>query len=91
MTRGTLGHDALLHRQRLMGWALSAGVLAITVGFFALMGTDAPIMRRAIFGRSITVANVAAVAIIAAFFLSIAIYGRLANLIDERLERATAP
>jgi len=75
--------ETLLRRQRTLGWSLSAGVFAITVGYFALMGSDAPIMRRPVWGRWVTVANVAAVAIIATFFVSITLYGRIAHRIDE--------
>jgi len=75
--------EVLLRRQRTLSWVLSASVFAVTVGFFALMGTNSSVMRRVVWGRGVTVANVAAAAIIVLFFVSIAVYGHLADRIDQ--------
>jgi uncharacterized membrane protein (DUF485 family) len=62
-------------------------MVTTTVGFFALMSIDAPILSRIAFGRAVTVANVAAVAIILTSLLCIAIFGWQARRIDAQLDR----
>jgi len=77
--------EQLLQRQRALGWSLSVLMLVVTTTFFALMSLDAPILSRVVFGRAVTLANVAAVAIILLSLLSIAIFGRQAQQIDTRM------
>lgn len=77
--------ERLLHRQRVLAWVLSIFTFALTVGFFALMGFDAPVLSRLIFGQSITAANVIAVGMIFVFLLSIAFFGWRAARVDEEL------
>lgn len=72
----------LRQRQRWLAWVLSALTFSVTVGFFALMGSDAPLLSRVAFGRSITMANTLAASIVVLLLVSIAIFGRLANRID---------
>ena len=79
--------ERLLQRQRALGWSLSFVMLLMTVGFFALMSLDAPILTRIAFGHAVTVAHVAAVAIILLSLLSIAIFGWQARRIDARLRQ----
>jgi uncharacterized membrane protein (DUF485 family) len=62
-------------------------MLTTTVGFFALMSIDAPILSRIAFGHAVTVANVAAVAVILMSLLSIAVFGWQARRIDAQLDR----
>jgi uncharacterized membrane protein (DUF485 family) len=64
---------------------LSVFTFALTVGFFALMGFDAPILSRIVFGHSITMANVIAAGMIFVFLLSIAFFGWRAARIDGDL------
>ena len=75
--------ERLLRRQRTLGWGLSIAIFVITVSFFGLMGTGASVMQRVVWGHSTTLANVAAVAFIMLLFLSIVVYGRLSDRIDE--------
>jgi uncharacterized membrane protein (DUF485 family) len=84
-TESELRLERLLRQQRVVAWLLSILILLLTVSFFALMQLDAPFLSRVAFGRSITVANVAALALIAVFLLSIAFFGRRASRIDEEL------
>ena len=79
--------ERLLRRQRVLAWSLSLLMLATTVGFFALMSLDAPILARIAFGRAVTVANVTAVALILMSLLCIAIFGWQARRIDTQLDR----
>jgi uncharacterized membrane protein (DUF485 family) len=79
--------ERLLRRQRVLAWSLSLLMVTTTVGFFALMSLDAPILSRIAFGRAVTVANVAAVAIILTSLLCIAIFGWQARRIDAQLDR----
>jgi hypothetical protein len=60
----------------------------MTVVFFAMMTLAAPLLSRVAFGRSITLANVAAAAIILVFLASIALFARQASRIDEQLRDA---
>ena len=77
--------EPLLRRQRTLAWLLSILTLTVTVGFFALMNLASAVMSRVVFGRWITVANVAAASIILLFLASIAWFGRQATEIDARL------
>lgn len=77
--------ERLLHRHRILAWSLAAVVFAMTLGFFALMGFDSPIVSRIAIGRSITLANVIAVGMILVFLLSIGIFGRSAARIDAKV------
>jgi uncharacterized membrane protein (DUF485 family) len=79
--------ERLLRRQRALAWSLSLLMLTTTVGFFALMSIDAPILAHIAFRRAVTVANVAAVAVILLALLSIAIFGWQARRIDAQLDR----
>jgi len=79
--------ERLLRRQRVLAWSLSLLMLTTTVGFFALMSLDAPTLSRIAFGRAVTVANVAAVALILTSLLCIAIFGWQARRIDAQLDR----
>ncbi len=72
----------LRRRQRVLAWLLSGLTFVVTVGFFALMGLDAPLLSQVAFGRSITMANTLAASIVVLLLLSIAIFGRRANRID---------
>ena len=80
--------EPLLRKQRILAWLLSILTLTITVGFFAMMNLASPLMSRVVFGRSITVANVAALSIILLFLASIALFGHRANQIDRHLRDA---
>jgi uncharacterized membrane protein (DUF485 family) len=77
--------EPLLRRRRALAWLLSILTVTITVGFFALMNLASAFMSRVVFGRWITVANVAAVSIILFFLASIALFARQAAEIDARL------
>jgi uncharacterized membrane protein (DUF485 family) len=79
--------ERLLWQQRVLAWSLSLLMLTTTVGFFALMSLDAPILSRIAFGRAVTASNVAAVAIILMSLLSIAIFGWQARRIDAQLDQ----
>ena len=74
--------ERLLRQQRALAWLLSIATLALTVTFFALMTLAAPLLKQVVIGRSITLANVAAVSIIGLFLLSIAVFGEHANRVD---------
>jgi uncharacterized membrane protein (DUF485 family) len=80
--------ERLLRRQRILAWLLSTLTLAMTVVFFAMMTLAAPLLSRVAFGRSITLANVAAAAIILVFLASIALFAWQASRIDEQLRDA---
>jgi len=80
--------ERLLRRQRVLGWLLSALTLTMTVGFFAMMTLAAPLLSRVAFGRSVTIANVAALTIILVFLASIALFGWQASRIDQQLSDA---
>jgi uncharacterized membrane protein (DUF485 family) len=73
---------SLQRHQRLLAWLLSVLVFAVTVGFFALMGLDAPLLSHVAFGRWITVANILAASIVVVLLLSIALFGYMASRID---------
>lgn len=75
--------ERMLRKQRLLAWILSILTFALTVGFFALMGFDAPILSRIVLGHSVTMANALALSIIVVFLLAIGLFGRRANRIDE--------
>jgi uncharacterized membrane protein (DUF485 family) len=77
--------ERLLDQQRVLAWLFSIVTLLLTVSFFALMQLDAPFLSHVAFGRSITVANIVAVGLIAVFLLSIAFFGRRASRIDQQL------
>ena len=77
--------ERLLRRHRILAWLLSICTFAMTVGFFALMGFDAPILSHVAFGRSITVANAMAACMIILFLVSIAWFGWRATRIDKQL------
>jgi uncharacterized membrane protein (DUF485 family) len=80
--------ERLLRRQRILAWLLSTLTLAMTVVFFAMMTLAAPLLSRVAFGSSITLANVAAAAIILVFLASIALFAWQASRIDEQLRDA---
>jgi uncharacterized membrane protein (DUF485 family) len=80
--------ELLLRRQRVLGWLLSALTLTMTVVFFAMMTLAAPLLSRVAFGRSVTIANVAALTIILVFLASIALFGWQASRIDQQLSDA---
>jgi uncharacterized membrane protein (DUF485 family) len=80
--------ERLLRRQRVLAWVLSTLTLTLTVVFFAMMTLAAPLLARVAFGRSITIANVAALAIIVVFLASIALFGWQAGKIDQQLSDA---
>jgi uncharacterized membrane protein (DUF485 family) len=75
--------DRLRRQQRVLAWRLSILTFGMTIGFFALMGFDAAALSRIALGRSVTVANMLAAAIILVFLLSIGLFGRRASRIDE--------
>jgi uncharacterized membrane protein (DUF485 family) len=76
--------EQLLRRQRVLSWILSISTLAITVAFFAAMTLTGPLLSRVVFGRSITLATVAAALIILLYLAAIAFFGRQADRIDEQ-------
>ena len=78
----------LLRRQRVLAWVLSTLTLTLTVVFFAMMTLAAPLLSRVAFGRSITIANAAALAIILVFLASIGLFGWQAGRIDQQLSDA---
>ena len=80
--------ERLLRRQRVLAWVLSTLTLTLTVGFFAMMTLAAPLLSRVAFGRSITIANAAALTIIVVFLASIALFGWQAGRIDQQLSDA---
>jgi uncharacterized membrane protein (DUF485 family) len=77
----------LLRRQRVLAWALSLVTLGLNVGFFALMGFDAPVLSRIAFGRAVSVANVLALAIVMVFLASIWLFGHQAARIDQLMSQ----
>jgi uncharacterized membrane protein (DUF485 family) len=83
--------ERLLHRQRMLAWVLSTLTLTLTVAFFAMMTLAAPLLSRVAFGRSVTIANAAALAIIVVFLASIALFGWQAGRIDQQLSDARKP
>ena len=78
----------LLRRQRVLAWVLSTLTLTLTVVFFAMMTLAAPLLSRVAFGRSITIANAAALVIILVFLGSIGLFGWQAGRIDQQLSDA---
>jgi uncharacterized membrane protein (DUF485 family) len=80
--------ELLLRRQRILAWLLSTLTLMMTVIFFAMMTLSAPLLSRVAFGRSITFANAAALAIILIFLASIALFAWQASRLDEQLRNA---
>jgi len=76
--------EQLLRRQRVLAWVLSIGTLAITVAFFAAMTLTGPLLSRVVFGRSITLATVAAATIVLLYLAAIAFFGRQADRIDAQ-------
>ena len=80
--------DRLLRRQRVLAWVLSTLTLIMTVVFFAMMTLAAPLLSRVAIGRSVTIANVAALTIILVFLASIALFGWQASRIDQQLSDA---
>ena len=80
--------ERLLRRQRVLAWLLSALTLTLTVAFFAMMTLAAPLLSRVAFGRSVTIANAAALVIILVFLASIALFGWQASRIDQQLSDA---
>jgi uncharacterized membrane protein (DUF485 family) len=69
----------------MLAWFLSILTFAATVGFFALMGLDAPFLSRVVYGRWITLANALAAVLIGLFLASIALFAWRAAHIDEQL------
>jgi len=82
--------ERLLRRQRKLAWLLSIGTFTLTVTFFGATTLAAPLLKQVVIGRSITLANVAAVSIIALFLVSIAVFGRYASRIDELRDARSA-
>ena len=80
--------ELLLRRQRILAWLLSTLTLMMTVIFFAMMTLSTPLLSRVAFGRSITFANAAALAIILIFLASIALFAWQASRLDEQLRNA---
>jgi uncharacterized membrane protein (DUF485 family) len=74
-----------LRGRQALAWLLSLLTLVLTVGFFASMTLAAPVLARVVFGRSITLANVLAVAIIGLFLLFISVFGIYATRVDRLL------
>ena len=81
----------LLRRQQVLAWVLSTVTLTLTVVFFAMMTLAAPLLSRVAFGRSITIANAAALVIILVFLGSIGLFGWQAGRIDQQLSDARKP
>jgi uncharacterized membrane protein (DUF485 family) len=79
--------EKLQRRRRGLAWWLSLLTFAVTVGFFAMMGLDLPLLSQVAFGRCITVANVLAASIVLLVLLSIAVFSQLANRIDDLADR----
>jgi uncharacterized membrane protein (DUF485 family) len=80
--------ERLLRRQRTLAWVLSIGTFALTVTFFGAMTLAAPLLKQVVIGRSITLANVAGVSMIALFLISIAVFGWHASQVDDELRDA---
>ena len=80
--------ERLLRRQRVLAWVLATLTLTLTVVFFAMMTLATPLLSRVAFGRSVTIANAAALAIILVFLASIALFGWQAGRIDQQLSDA---
>jgi uncharacterized membrane protein (DUF485 family) len=76
-----------LSQQRALAWSLTAATVLVTAIFFALLSRNDPLLRRVIHGHSITLADVAAVAIILAMLVSVAVFGWYAQRIDALLGR----
>ena len=77
--------DRRLGRQRVLAWCLTAGTVLMTATFFALLSRNDPILRYIVYGRTVTVADLAAVAIILAMSVSVAVFGWYAQRIDAHL------
>ena len=80
--------ERLLRRQRVLAWVLSTLTMTLTVAFFAMMTLAAPLLSHVAFGRSVTIANAAALVIILVFLASIALFGWQAGRIDQQLSDA---
>ena len=79
--------DRRLGRQRVLAWCLTAGTVLVTTTFFALLSRNDPILRHIVYGRTITVADLAAVVIILAMLVSVAVFGWYAQRIDAHLDQ----
>ena len=79
--------EGLLRQQRVLAWLLSILTVLVTVGFFCMMTLAAPLLSRIAFGRSVTIANVAAVSIILLFLAAIALFSWRADRIDTLLHQ----
>jgi uncharacterized membrane protein (DUF485 family) len=77
--------DRRLGRQRVLAWSLTASTVLMTATFFALLSSNHPILRHIVYGRTITVADLAAVAIILVLLVSVAVFGWYAQRIDAQL------
>jgi uncharacterized membrane protein (DUF485 family) len=77
--------ERLLRRQRMLAWSLSIGTLLMTASFFSLLSINAPVLRHVVYGRTVTIADAAAVSIILAMLLSVALFGWQARRIDAQL------
>lgn len=75
--------ELLLRQQRVLAWLFSIVTLALTVTFFAMMTLAAPLLSRVVFGRSVTLATVAAVGIIVWYLISIALFGLHCDRVDQ--------
>ena len=79
--------ERLLRRQRALAWSFSAGTLLLTASFFASMSLNASALAHVVWGRFVTVADLAAVVIILLFLLSVVAFGWQARRIDTELDR----
>ena len=77
--------DRRLARQRVLAWCLTAGTVLMTATFFALLARNDPILRHIVYGRMVTVADLAAVVIILVMLVSVAVFGWYAQRIDAHL------
>jgi uncharacterized membrane protein (DUF485 family) len=79
--------DRRLGRQRVLAWSMTAGTVLITATFFALLSRNDPLLSHIAYGHTVTVANLAAVAIILVMLVSVAVFGWYAQRIDADLRR----
>jgi uncharacterized membrane protein (DUF485 family) len=79
--------DLRLRRQRVLAWSMTAGTVLITATFFALLSRNNPLLRHIVYGHTVTVADLVAVAIILVMLVSVAVFGWYAQRIDADLQR----
>ena len=80
--------DRRLKRQRVLAWSMTAGTVSITATFFALLSRNDPLLRHIVYGHTVTVADLAAVAIILVMLASVAVFGWYAQRIDAHLPQS---